>query len=121
MSETRFFSIEEFEGGAFVTPLETVRSFSDEEVRGEWDDVLVILDDSSSHKIAVDLGRLSFFGSAMLEWIVLLGRHVRSKGGDMVLCNPEAATLDVLKIARFDTLYPIVETRDEALAKLGVE
>lgn len=115
---TKFFLIEEFEGGAFVSPLETVRSFADEQVRGEWNKVLGILDNASAHKIAVDLGKLSFFGSAMLEWIVLVGKHVKEAGGTMVLCNAEEPTLEVLKIARFDTLYPIVPTRDEARALL---
>lgn len=118
MSEFKFFSVEEFEGGAFVTPLETVRDFADEEVRGEWTSLLGILTAGNITRIAVDLSSLSFFGSTMLEWIVLLNKHVKACGGRVVLCEAQGATLEVLKISRFDTLYPIVETREEAQAKL---
>ena len=102
----KFFSIEQFDGGAFVTPLETVHSFTDVEVRSEWEQVLQNTDEANAHKIAVDLGKLSFFGSAMLEWIVLLGRHVKDQGGKLVLCCPEAPTLEVLKIVTPCVLRP---------------
>ena len=118
MSETKFFSIEEFDGGTFVSPLESVRSFSDEMVRGEWEQVLSMLDEANVNKIAIDLGQLSFFGSTMLEWIVLVGKHVHSADGHIVLCNGEPLTIEVLKIARFDTLFDIVDTREDARARL---
>jgi anti-anti-sigma factor len=118
MSETKFFSIEEFDGGAFVSPLESVRSFSDEMVRGEWEQVLSLLDAANAKQIAIDLGQLSFFGSTMLEWIVLVGKYVKDANGHVVLCNGSAMTIEVLEIARFDTLFPIVETREEAREKL---
>ncbi len=118
MSETKFFSIEEFDGGAYVSPLESVRSFSDEMVRGEWEQVLSMLDEANVNKIAIDLGQLSFFGSTMLEWIVLVGKHVHSADGHIVLCNGEPLTIEVLKIARFDTLFDIVDTREDARARL---
>ncbi len=119
MSETKFFSIEEFEGGAFVSPLQTVRSFADEQVRGEWEKLLEILTEADAKKIAVDLSQLSFFGSTMLEWIVLLGKHVKAHGGHLVICCANGPTLEVLKIAKFDTLYPIIETRELAKARLA--
>ena len=118
MSETKFFSIEEFDGGTYVSPLESVRSFSDEMVRGEWEQVLSMLDEANVNKIAIDLGQLSFFGSTMLEWIVLVGKHVHSADGHIVLCNGEPQTIEVLKIARFDTLFDIVDTREDARARL---
>ena len=103
------------------SPLESVKSFADEEVRNEWGELISLIESAHAKNLILDLGRLSFFGSTMLEWIVVLGKKVREQQGAMIICNCRPATLEVLHIAKFDTLWPIVETREDAIAKLDAE
>ena len=118
MRLTKFFQLDEQDQAAVISPLESVKSFADEDVRNEWGELIDLIETAHAKNLILDLGRLSFFGSTMLEWIVVLGKKVREQQGKMVICNCRPATLEVLHIAKFDTLWPIVETREDALAKL---
>lgn len=111
----KFFAIETVEVGAVISPLETVHDFADEEVRNEWDELMQAIDDAGAKNLILDLSRLSFFGSTMLEWIILLGKRVKANEGRMAICNAAPRTLEVLQIARFDTMWPIFPNREEAI------
>ena len=72
-------------------------------------------------KIVVDLKQAPFFGSSFLEVIRVLWNDVSAEGGRLVLCSPSTVGRDVLHIAKFDQVWPVVETRSEALELLRSE
>jgi anti-anti-sigma factor len=66
-------------------------------------------------RLIVDLSELSHFGSMMLDFLVVLWRLVGRREGRLVIYKPSAIGREVLAAARLDQLWPIADTRDEAL------
>jgi anti-anti-sigma factor len=83
-----------------------------EEIRQERRDIGVT-------KLVIDLAQAPFFGSSLLELIRVLWNDLMAKGGRLVLCNPSPVGREVLEVAKFDQIWPLVETRAEAFALLG--
>ena len=70
-------------------------------------------------KVIVDLANVQFFGSMLLELIRVLWNDISAAGGRLVLCNPSEFGREVLEIAKFDRIWPIIKGRREALEVLG--
>ena len=70
-------------------------------------------------KVIFDLGQAQFFGSALLEMIRVLWNDISDLGGTLVLCNPSEFGREVLAIAKFDQLWPLVESREQAMEMVG--
>ena len=66
-------------------------------------------------KVVVDMSLLPYFGSTVLEWLVTFWKKLRERGGVLVLFGPTPVGRDVLRVVRFDAIWPIAETREEAL------
>ena len=71
-----------------------------------------------STKVLLDLAQAEFFGSTLLELIRVLWNDISDAGGKLVLCSPTPFGREVLAIAKFDQVWPIVDTREQALALL---
>ena len=63
----------------------------------------------------IDLGTLDYFGTIMLELLLVLWKRVSAKGGKFALCNVSPIGLEILQTVKFDTLWPIVSDREQAL------
>ena len=93
----------------------------------QWGDIAglgnQIVDDLRSRSkpdLIVDLTELSYMGSAMVALIVRLWKAVKETEGQMVVVNRHDVVREVLKIAGLNKIWPIVQTREEGLKKLGV-
>ncbi len=78
-------------------------------------DVLEQLGREPATEVVVDLQELEFFGSSVLEALLRLWHFVNDRGGCVVICNASEIARDVLETAHFDTLFPLVESREAAL------
>ena len=65
--------------------------------------------------VVVDLGQVAYFGSNMLESLRGLWNDLTPHQGKMVICNASEVGREILLIAKFDHIWPIVATREEAL------
>jgi anti-anti-sigma factor len=74
---------------------------------------------NSPSGIVIDFASVAYFGSGILEAICVMWNQLSEQTGRMVLCNLEPVALEIIQIANFDTLWPIFETREAALASLG--
>jgi len=70
-------------------------------------------------KLVIDLAHAPFFGSSLLELIRVVWNDISADGGELVLCNPSPVGREVLQVAKFDQIWPLMDTRDEALTMLG--
>jgi anti-anti-sigma factor len=95
--------------------LSDVSTLIPEKAKLELDDALKMLELPEVRHVVVDFEQISFFGSLMLGSLHLIWRHTRKAGGKMALCNVSPTGREVLEVARFDTLWPICNTREEAL------
>jgi anti-sigma B factor antagonist len=75
--------------------------------------------DNGARAIVVDLTRASFIDSTTLG--VLLGglKRLRSGGGRMVIVCGDRNIRKIFEITLLDRVFPIAETREEAIARIG--
>ncbi len=101
-----------------VSPLFTFGSFAEADLHAEWVAIERRLRDPSIVHVTMDLGEIPYFGSTMLEWMVLIWKHIRARNGRLAICNCSEIGREILIAARFDTLWQICDDRTGALATL---
>jgi anti-anti-sigma factor len=68
--------------------------------------------------LVIDMSRVDYISSIGLRVLMVAIKDVKPKGGRMVLCALAPLVLEVFKISRFDMLFQIFATQDQALAAL---
>jgi anti-anti-sigma regulatory factor len=104
------------DGVLIVELLTAVSSLMDRGLLNELDGVRQMSRSGQVHSVVVDLGQAPYFGSSMLEALRALWTDLRVGQGKMVLCNASEVGREILLVAKFDHLWPIVNTRADALA-----
>ncbi|MTV49423.1 anti-sigma factor antagonist [Heliobacillus mobilis] len=68
-------------------------------------------------QLVINLG-VSFITSEAIGHLIYIYKRYREKGGKMVLCNLSQSVRQVLEITRLDKLLPLVDSEEEATARL---
>lgn len=102
-----------------VAPLFTFATFTEADLVEEWRALQEQLDQPGIKNVVVDLGEIPYFGSTVLEWMVQMWRRAKAKGGTLATCNCSPIGKEVLHAARFDTLWQIFDSRQQAIEALG--
>ena len=98
-----------------VELLGTVSSMTDKSVLQELEEVRSNLRLGAYKGLVVDLALATYFGSSLIEALRILWNDLTSSGGRIALCNASEIGLEVLQIAKFDTIWPLVESRSRAI------
>ena len=69
--------------------------------------------------VVIDLTEVSYFGSVFMAMLLKCQRIVKPRGGVLVLCGLNDLARDLLHTTALDTLWPIYDTRAEALDAIG--
>jgi len=69
--------------------------------------------------VVFDLAGLEYVSSAGFREFFLLGRHLQRAGGSLVVCSLQPEVRRIFDIAQFQTAYPILENREEALVAIS--
>ena len=69
--------------------------------------------------LVVDLSQLDYMGSSMVALLVRVWKSIKTRDGEMVVQSKTKMVTEVLTIAGLDSLWDIVETREEALKAIG--
>jgi len=69
-------------------------------------------------KVIIDLESVTFMASMGIRSLIMGARTMKSKGGRMVLLKPNADVLKVLAETGTDTLIPVFQDLDSAIAAL---
>jgi len=112
---TRLFSTYSQDHALVVAPLKPIGSLSASEVRKEADDLMAEVHAHGVAKVVFDMGRADYFGSQVIELIILVWRHLSPAHGTLVLCRLSPAAREMLQIVGLDKLWAIYDTLDEAL------
>lgn len=118
MNSGKVFRVSTVDRVLIVELLGVVSSLADDNITRELDSVRERLRSGEFTKVTVDLGQAAYFGSSMLEAIRTLWNELSPRNGKLVLCNASEVGREILEIAKFDHLWPLVETREEALQLL---
>jgi anti-anti-sigma factor len=115
MSTPKYFRVEQDGDTLVFSAIDSIGGLVEDEARVEWDALLEQLSEQGSKHAIMDLGALDYFGSIVLELIVVLWKRVSAQDGRLAVCNVSDVGLEILKTAKFDTIWPIVPTREDAL------
>lgn len=116
MSKPRYFRVDGQGETVIFTAVNSLGSLVEDDVREEWDLLLEQLDLHHARNVVVDLAALDYFGSIMLELLVVLWKRVSSRKGKLAICNPSPVGREILETAKFHTIWPILDSRAAALA-----
>jgi anti-anti-sigma factor len=73
------------------------------------------LNSDASHNVVLDFHKTDYYGSTALAFFVKFWKRVKSSGGKMVFCNVSAHEREVLELTNLTSLWPIYETREDAI------
>ena len=118
MDGSIFFSADTKDNVLVVSLLRSVGSIAEDDARGEWADLLEQADDESIQHVLLDFSALHYFGSVMLEWMVSLWKKLRTRNGKLIICNVSSVGREILHTAKFDTLWDIYESHEEAMSSV---
>jgi anti-anti-sigma factor len=102
-----------------VSPRCAFGAFNDADLSAAWNSIEARLADESVRNVTIDLGTIPYFGSTVLEWLVLIWKRIRGRGGRMVICNCSEMGRQILAASRLDTLWTVCPDRTAALAMLA--
>lgn len=119
MTDQKYLRTEQAGGTLVVAPLFTFAAFAESDLASEWDAVQEQLETPEVKNVIVDLGQIPYFGSTMLEWMVQMWKRISAKGGKLATCNASPIGREVLVTARFDKLWGVCDSRDQAQAWLN--
>ena len=114
MSERKYFASRLQEGALLVDVLKPVGSLADDAVLHELDLILQELNASGAKLVIVDFHQTAYFGSSLLESLRVIWRHLQPLDGQMALCNLSVVGREIIQLAKFDHVWPIANTVDEA-------
>jgi anti-sigma B factor antagonist len=75
--------------------------------------------DAGARELAVDLTETRFVDSTALGVLIGAVKRLRPLEGHLVIVNVEPSTAKTFEITGLDQVFTIVETRDDALERLG--
>jgi len=84
----------------------------------EFDQACAKLIADGATKLVIDLGQMDYISSAGLRSILAAGKTVKSRGGDLLLCNMKGMVKEIFEISGFLSIFPLYPTADEALARV---
>jgi len=119
MSEPKYVRTEQAGETLVVAPLFTFATFAEADLASEWNAVQQQIETPAVKNVIVDLGEIPYFGSTILEWMVQMWKRIRAKGGNLATCNASPIGREVLVTARFDKLWGVCDSRDQAHEWLG--
>ena len=119
LAEGHIFTRESYGNTLVVNPLIHLGSIHEPEIVHETEDILNLINTSASINLVIDLARGDYLGTAMLGAVVKLWKRVSQRGGRLALCNVSENILQVLRITKLHTIWPIYGTREQALAAVG--
>ncbi|HYW81204.1 MAG TPA: STAS domain-containing protein [Thermoguttaceae bacterium] len=136
MPTAHTFSVESENETLIVTPLRSVGSLAEENVRPELDAIIEEIRQRELKHAVIDLREITYFGTSMLEAMFAIWRRIRTDHnesaegetpqaetirGQMTLCNVSTMGREILRVSRFDTLWPICDSKDDAIRRMADE
>jgi len=76
-----------------------------------------VIDDGHT-KIVMDASQTYYISSLILASMVYMLKKIQDKGGKLVLCNVKDRVKEVMEITNLHRVFDIVETKEQAVAKL---
>ncbi|MFN0053478.1 MAG: STAS domain-containing protein [Planctomycetales bacterium] len=110
----------EWHGGAIVlSPHASLGDLNENQIKDETAQLLELINHSGPVLFVIDLQTGDYFGSAFLGAIVRIWKRVAQRGGRLALCHVSENIIQILRVTKLHTTWPIYATRAEALRGIG--
>ena len=108
---TLTWQVEDRDGTCIVTPSGRV----DEATASEFTERLIAEAGGARGKLVLDLSGIAYMSSRGLRALTLAQREGTRAGSTLVLARPNETMREILAISRYDMIFRIAETIEEAL------
>jgi len=71
---------------------------------------------ASPPRFVIDMSGTDFIGSSFIELLVRAWKRIKNRNGTMALCAVHPFCREILRLARLDSIWPIYETRSDAVS-----
>ena len=109
---TLTWQVEDRDGTRIVTPAGRV----DESTATAFNERLIAEAGAARDKLVLDLSGIAYMSSRGLRALTLAQREGTRAGSSIVLARPNETMREILAISRYDMIFKIADTIDEALA-----
>ena len=116
---SRHFEMEQQGDTLVITPLHSLGSLVESEIQSELSEALDMIDGEGARNVVIDFVKMPYFGSSLLESQLRLWRSVERAQGKMFLCNVSDVGKEVLEISRLNRIWPVYDSRDDAIQAIG--
>ena len=79
------------------------------------EELLQLVEKDDNKDLLLDFSSVEFLSSAALNKLIILDKKVKSKSGQLKLCNMMPEIREVFVITRLNQLFDIVDTREKAM------
>ena len=109
---TLSWQVDERDGARIVTPGGRV----DESTASAFTERLIAEAGSASGMLVLDLSGVAYMSSRGLRALTLAQREATRTGSTIVLARPNETMREILAISRYDMIFTVAETIEDALA-----
>lgn len=121
LNDTRILETERIGNVLVVSPLTDLGELEYARIKAEASGVLRLFELTQVNNVVLDLARADYSGSSAIGFFLELWKKVQSRGGSMALCHVSRHEHEILRACHLETLWPICESRDAALAAIRGE
>ncbi len=114
MTPDQYFRFQFDDGTLLVDVVRPVSQFAGNDLVSDMSNQLKDCSEESVDAIIVDFEQIDYFGSMLLEALRILWRTTGVDSQRMKLCNVSSVGREILSLAKFDTLWEVCATRDDA-------
>lgn len=115
MTHSKYFQVSREQGVLVLRLSHEISSLTDDAVLNEIEPLSRECLTPELAGVVVDFGQTAYFGSCLLEALRLLWTRLEPLGKRMALCHVSPVCREILDISRFDRLWPVCETRTQAV------
>jgi len=101
-----------------VVSFRTSRILDQSNVQQLGDELDQLIKKHALQKVVINFENIHYMSSAVMGKLVSLFKQLKAEGGDLRLCRISESIFEIFKIMRFDKLFKICDTEDEAVIEL---
>ncbi|MBW3542508.1 MAG: STAS domain-containing protein [Planctomycetes bacterium] len=116
---TVVFKVERAAPTLVVIPQGPALKFPYPEVHRESNDVFRLLDEPALKNVLIDLSAVDYVDSVIIGSIIRLLQKAKLKRGKACFCRASQQMYEILKSIKIGSLWPLFDTREEALAAMN--
>lgn len=115
---SRFFQRVIEHGVCVLEIMQPVGSLADQELLAELEGILQQLRAGQERAVCIDFREIPYFGSSLLEALRIIWNELEPRSGRMALCRLSPIGCEIIQLTKFDHLWPLFNTRAEAIERL---